>query len=75
MNWRTPGEFAGKRLKMSGTIRTENIENRCRMVCFVQGEKEDEVLDSNDMHDQPITGTTDWKKYEFTINVPKMQRE
>jgi hypothetical protein len=71
MNWRTPGEFAGKRLKMTAMIRTENVEDWAGMWCRVDGEKKNEVLDFDNMHDRPIKGTTDWKQYEIITNVPK----
>jgi len=71
MNWRVPTEFLGKRLKMTGMIRTENVENWAGMWCRVDGEKEGETLDFDNMHDRPIKGTTQWKKYEIITNVPK----
>lgn len=65
-----PGKWAGKKLKMTGYIKTENIEDWCGMWCRIDGDKEGESLDFDNMQDRPIKGTTDWKKYEITINVP-----
>jgi hypothetical protein len=72
MKMHDPGLWAGKRLRMTGFIRTENVENWCGMWCRVDGNLDDhEVLDFDNMGDRPIKGTTEWKKYEIIVNVPK----
>jgi hypothetical protein len=65
-----PGKWLGKRLKMTGMIRTENVENWCGMWCRIDGQNEGETYDFDNMNDRPITGTTDWKKYEIIVNIP-----
>jgi hypothetical protein len=70
MKMHAPGEWSGKRLKMTGMIRTENAEGWVGMWSRVDGPN-DEPLDFDNMHDRPIIGTSDWKKYEIITNVPK----
>lgn len=72
MKMHEPGNWAGKKLRMTGFVRTENVENWCGMWCRVDGDREsNEVLDFDNMGKRPIKGTTDWQKYEITVNVPK----
>lgn len=63
-----PAEDAkGKKLTLSAWISTENVTGwagawwRCDTPGGVGG--------FNNMHEQNITGTTEWKRYEFTIDV------
>ena len=42
------------------------------MWCRADGDpKKHEMLDFDNMANRPIRGTTDWKKYDITIDVPK----
>ena len=72
-----PGKWAGKELKMTGYIKTENVTGWCGMWCRIDGAQkmndaeQPEVMDFDNMQDRPIIGTTDWKKYEITVNIPK----
>jgi len=62
-------EFIGKRIKMTGYIRAQNIEDWAGMWLRVDGPKERLKLDN--MKRRPIKGSTDWEKYEIILDVPK----
>lgn len=71
MQMHQPGEWAGKKLKMTGYVKTENVDGWCGMWCRVDGADGKEMVDFDNMGDRPIKGTTDWTKYEIIINVSK----
>ncbi len=71
MQMHQPGAWAGKKLKMTGYIKTVDISSWCGMWCRVDGADGKEMMDFDNMGDRPIKGTTDWTKYEIIVNVPK----
>jgi hypothetical protein len=71
MQMHKPGAWLGKEVKMTGWIKSENVEDWSGMWCRVDGADRKEMLDFDNMEDRPIKGTTDWKKYEITVNIPK----
>ena len=71
MQMHKPGEWAGKKLKMTAYVKTENIIDWCGMWCRVDAAGGKGSFDFDNMGDRPIKGTTDWKKYEIIVNVPK----
>ncbi len=68
-----PGSFLGKRVRMSGWIKTENVTGWAGLWMRVDGQNEGEVLAFDNMYanNRSITGTTDWKKYDVVLDVPK----
>ncbi len=70
MQMHKPGAWAGKKIKMTGYVKTENIEGWCGMWCRVDDASGKDSYDFYNMGDHPIKGTTDWTKYEIMVNVP-----
>jgi len=60
----------GKKIKMSGYIKSEDVSGWAGFWFRVDGES-GEVLSFDNMEDRSIEGTTDWKKYEIILKVPE----
>lgn len=67
-------EYSGKRLCLSGWIKTENATGWASMWMRVDGAKEGETLAFDNMQDRPVKGTTDWKSAKIVLDVPKEAR-
>jgi len=63
--------FLGKRVKMSGYIKTEDVENWAGMWLRIDAKNSKKSLGFDNMNDRPITGNTNWKKYEIILDVPQ----
>ncbi|HEV3037418.1 MAG TPA: hypothetical protein VHA33_06495 [Candidatus Angelobacter sp.] len=64
-------DYLGERLRMTAYVKTENVRgDGVGMWMRVDGKKQPSLSFYN-MCDKPITGTTDWKKYEIVLDVPK----
>ncbi|MGV8964293.1 MAG: S41 family peptidase [Candidatus Saccharimonadaceae bacterium] len=60
-----PDNYAGKRITLSGYIKTENVtEGYAELLMSIEPE-----IASGEMYFDGITGTTDWKKYEITLEM------
>jgi hypothetical protein len=66
-----PGEFLGKRIKLTGFIKSENIENSAGMWMRVDGNITGQTLGFDNMQNRPIRGTNDWTRYEIVLDVPQ----
>jgi hypothetical protein len=55
---------------VSAYIRTENVERAARLWVVVAGAG-NATLDLDNMGDRPVRGTTDWKRYEAVVDVPR----
>jgi len=69
------GNCAGKRVRMTGHMRSQNIEqNGWAGFWFrVDGpntNKDRRCLAFDNMYDRAIKGTTGWKQYQITLDVP-----
>jgi hypothetical protein len=62
-------EFRGKRLRLSGFVRAENIEGRAGLWMRVDG-RETSSLAFDNMQTRPIRGTSDWQEYEIVLDLP-----
>jgi tetratricopeptide (TPR) repeat protein/predicted Ser/Thr protein kinase len=65
-----PDAYRGKRLRMSGYVRSQDVEDRAGMWMRVDGPHR-KVWSFDDVQMRPITGTSDWKKYEIVLDVPE----
>jgi hypothetical protein len=63
--------YLGKRVTLSGYIKTENVKKWAGLWFRVDGENKKRVLSFENMQKRKIKGTTDWTKYEITLDVPK----
>lgn len=58
-------DYRGKRLCMSGYIKVENVAGWASLWMRVDGPE------GETMQDRPVTGTTDWEKFEIILDVPQ----
>lgn len=66
-----PGIYLGKRIKMSGSMKSVNVDNWAGFWLRVDQAKSKESLSFDNMGDRPIKGTTDWKYCEIVLDVPE----
>lgn len=60
-----PDNYDGKKITLSGYIKTENITDGYAGLWM----KIEPQIAFDNMHQKGITGTTDWRKYEITLNM------
>lgn len=63
-------EYAGGKLRLSGYVRADAVEGWAGLWLRIDG-ADKQVLNFNNMQSRPITGTSDWQKYDIVLNVPK----
>lgn len=66
-----PGKYLGKRVRMSGWMKSENVSAWAGLWFRVDQSGSRESLSFDNMHDRAVKGTTDWKKYEIVLDVPE----
>jgi len=60
-------DYRGRRLRMSAWMKTEDAES-ANLWLRVDGAKN--TLGFDNMHNRAVKGTSEWKKYELTLDVP-----
>ncbi|MFK7784518.1 MAG: hypothetical protein AB8B56_05375 [Crocinitomicaceae bacterium] len=65
-----PKDYRGKRVKLTASIKSEEVIDWAGMWMRVDG-ADDKVLSFDNMQDRPIVGTTEWKECEIILDVPK----
>jgi hypothetical protein len=60
-------DYRGKRVRMSAWMKSENADS-ANLWMRLDGSKR--MLGFDNMGNRPVKGTTDWKKYEITLDVP-----
>ncbi len=65
-----PGIYAGKKIKMTGMVRSVNVDNWAGLWLRVDQAGSQQPLAFDNMHDRAVKGTTAWKKYEIVLDVP-----
>jgi hypothetical protein len=63
------GKFAGKRVRLSGYLKSKDISGWGGLWMRVDGEGEKSLAFDN-MQDRGVSGTSDWKKYDIVLDVP-----
>ena len=66
-----PGKYLGKKIRMSAYMKTKDVTTSAAFWLRVDQEKSRASLSFDNMANRPITGTTDWKKYEIVLDVPE----
>lgn len=70
-----PGKYLGKRIRMTGYLKSKNVVDWAGFWLRVDQKNSDESLSFDNMHDgkldRSIKGTTDWKQYEIVLDVPE----
>ncbi|MBC7863888.1 MAG: hypothetical protein IAF38_13010 [Bacteroidia bacterium] len=65
-----PDKFIGKRVRLSGYMKSKDVESWAGFWMRVDQEGTQHSLSFDNMHDRAIKGTTEWKKYEIVLDVP-----
>lgn len=75
MSTSLPDQYLGKRIRMSGYLRTKDVSDWSGYWLRVDGGDPQAALEFDNMHDgktdRSVTGTTDWKKCEIVLDVPQ----
>jgi hypothetical protein len=61
--------FLGKRVRLTGNAKSEQVEEWAGFWMRVDGPR-DEQRGFDNMQDRPITGTTGWTKYQVVLDIP-----
>jgi hypothetical protein len=64
------GEYRGRRVRMSATVRALEVLGWCGLWMRVDGAAEDNLAFDN-MQTRKITGTRDWATYSVVLDVPR----
>jgi hypothetical protein len=68
-------QYRGKRLRVSGYVKSEDVNRWTGLWMRVDGSQRGQVLAFDNMQSRAITATTDWKRYEVVLDVaPEAQR-
>jgi RNA polymerase sigma factor (sigma-70 family) len=62
--------FCGKRVRLSGYVKSEGVEPWAGLWMRVD-DPVGKILGFDNMQDRPIMGTSDWQKYEVVLDVPE----
>lgn len=62
--------YRGKRLRLTGFLKTKDVQPWCGLWMRVDG-KGGEVLQFDNMENRPVMGTNDWNRYHIVLDVPE----
>lgn len=65
-----PDKFLGKRIKMTGYLKAENLSDWSGLWLRVDQAGSQQSLSFDNMQDRAIKGSKDWTKYEIVLDVP-----
>ncbi len=65
-----PGKYLGKKVRMTGRMKSENVTGWAGFWFRVDEANSKKSLSFDNMYDRCITKTTDWKEYEIILDVP-----
>lgn len=69
-----PDNYIGKRVRMSGLVKTKDVSDWSGLWFRIDEKGSDHSLGFDNMHDgktdRSIKGSTDWTKYEIVLDVP-----
>jgi hypothetical protein len=65
-----PEKYLGKKIKMSGYMKSQDVTDWAGFWLRVDKESSNVPLSFDNMEDRAVKGTTAWKKYEITLDVP-----
>ena len=67
--------YRRRRVRFSALVKSEHVERWAglwlRVDAQPRGSRYPKALAFDNMHDRPIRGTTDWKRYEIVVDVRK----
>jgi beta-lactamase regulating signal transducer with metallopeptidase domain len=68
----SPDKFIGKRVRFSGWMKTENVNDGGAHLWFrVDGKENNTTLQFDNMDGREVKGTTDWQQYSVVLDVPE----
>jgi hypothetical protein len=65
-----PDKYLGKRVRMSGYMKSKDVNGWAGFWFRVDQSNSEQPSSFDNMKDRGIRGTTDWKKYEIVLDVP-----
>ncbi len=65
-----PGQYSGKRVRMSGFVKSEKVTGWAGLWLRVDQSGSQNPLSFDNMGQRPIKGNTGWTKYEIVLDVP-----
>jgi len=65
-----PDKYFGKKIRMTGLMKSKDVENWAGFWLRVDQENLNKPIAFDNMSDRPIKGDTDWLKYEIVLDVP-----
>jgi hypothetical protein len=65
-----PNDYLGKRIKLTGYMKSKDIKGWAGFWMRVDQASSKKSLAFDNMQDRPVKGTTDWKIYEIVLEVP-----
>jgi hypothetical protein len=68
------GNFGGKRVRMTGYVRSEDVTDWAGLWMRVDGPQKQPLAFDN-MQSRPIKGTSDWTQYQVVLDVPESADE
>jgi hypothetical protein len=66
----SPDKYLGKRVRMTGYVKSENVATWAGLWLRVDQSGSQQPLSFDNMENRPIKGTTGWKKCEIVLDVP-----
>jgi hypothetical protein len=63
------GKYKGKRIRLSGLVRSQEVVGWAGLWMRVDQAKD--IIAFDNMQDRPIKGTTGWQQYEVVLDVPQ----
>jgi hypothetical protein len=64
------GNYLGKRLRLRGNIKSENVTGRAGLWLRIDQAGTSTPLCFDNMYKRPVTGNTGWTEYEIVLDVP-----
>ena len=65
-----PGKYLGKRVRMTGSMKSDDVAGWAGFWFRVDQADSKKSLSFDNMYNRRVTGTTDWKQYEIVLDVP-----
>ncbi|MGH3993895.1 MAG: hypothetical protein ACRDSN_15720 [Pseudonocardiaceae bacterium] len=70
----SPGEYLGKRLRLSGGLFCEGVDGWAGLWMRVDGPRGSDPLAFDNMQNRSLTGTRDWGRHDVVLDVPTHSR-
>jgi hypothetical protein len=68
-------EYRGKRVRMSGWVKSQTVAGWAGMWMRVDGANANDMLGFDNMQSRAIRGTEPWRRYEIVLDVPQEAKD